>query len=236
MRDKPKKNAACILLCASIALGGCGGLTVQREPEQWLSLSYSGLAAMDQYAFTGSMDMSLDGAMPVSPQTFQGKVTDHKQLTLQTNSGDQLRINPAQVLESLAQSDNLKIDVSDTSEPDKITLHIAEEAASAKGKWEQRLRQQLEALIVNEPPDSAPYKKEWEQEAERSRKQLEAMLRSMSTKTSYELVIDENRLLPLRLDEHTEFQYEYGGKKASEARHTTIRFHAFDGASSAAVQ
>jgi hypothetical protein len=236
MRDKPKKIAACILICASVALGGCGGMNVQREPEQWLSLSYSGLAAMDQYAFTGSMDMSLNGGMPVSPQTFQGKVTDHKQLTLQTNSGDQLHINPAHVLESLAQSDNIKIVVSDSSDPDTITLLIAEDASSAKEKWGQRLREQLEALMVNEPPDSAPYKKEWEQEAERSRKQLEAMLSSMSTKTSYELVIDENRLLPLRLDEQTEFQYEYGGKMASEARHTTIRFHAFDGASSAAVQ
>lgn len=211
-------------------------MTVKRDPEQWLSLSYSGLAAMDQYSFTGSMNMSLNGGTSISPQTFEGKVIDHKQLTLQTNSGDQLHINPVLVLESLAQSDNNNIVINESSDPDTITLQIAEDEDLSKKKWEQRLRQQLEALMVNEPPASAPYKKEWEQEAERSRKQLEAMLGSMHTKSSYELVIDRNRLLPLRLDEQTVFEYEFGGKKASEARHTAIRFQAFDGSSSAAVQ
>ncbi|MDQ0059547.1 hypothetical protein [Paenibacillus harenae] len=211
-------------------------MAVQREPKRWLSLSYSGLAAMDQYTFTGSMNMSLNGGTSFSPRTFEGKVIDHKQLTLQTNSGDQLHINPVLVLESLAQSDKNNIVISESSDPDTITLQIAEDDEASKKRWEQRLRQQLEALMVNEPPVSAPYKKEWDQEAERSRKQLEAMLSSMRTKSSYELVIDRNRLLPLRLDEQTVFQYEYGGKTASEARHTAIRFQAFEGSSSAAVQ
>ncbi|CAM3952654.1 hypothetical protein PAAL109150_01460 [Paenibacillus alkaliterrae] len=217
-------------------LFGCGNTAGQRSPEELLSLSYSGLAATDQYAFTGSMSIKTADGFEFKPQIFEGKVVDHKQLTLQTNSEDTLHWNPVQVLEALNESNEEVSLVNGSNDPETVTLHIAENQAASKERWEQRLRQELERLRENVSLEDRSYKDEWQKELERSEKQLNDMLKTMKAVTVYELVIDRDRLLPLKMDEKTVFSYTYNGKPLSEERHTTVRFQSFDGASSDTVQ
>jgi uncharacterized protein YceK len=228
--------AFCLIVTSIVSLSGCGSGVNRRSPEEWLSLSYSGLAAMDQYAFTGSMSIKTADGMEVKPQTFEGKIVDHQQLTLQTSSEDPLHWNPVQVLEALNNTNKEISLINDTNDPDTVTLHIVEDNAVSKKRWEHRLRQKLDQLAAKPPLENSSYKEEWVKELERSRKQLDAMLTSLKTVSEYELVIDRNRLLPLKMDEKTVFSYTYTGKPVSEERYTTVRFQSFDGASSDAVQ
>ncbi|WP_028611148.1 hypothetical protein [Paenibacillus harenae] len=228
--------AAIIMLAVCIVpLLGCGS-TGKRTPEEWLTLSYSGLAATDQYAFTGSMSMKTADGVEFKPQIFEGKVVDHQQLTLQTNSEDPLHWNPVQVLGALNEK-NEEVRIENGNDDKKtVTLHIKESKAAAKTKWEQRLRLQLDQLGANAPASDSAYKAEWEQELGRSRKQLDAMLSTMEAETEYKLVIDRDRLLPLKMDEKTIFHFIHNGYKVSEERDTTVRFQSFDGSSSQTVQ
>ncbi|WP_424765888.1 hypothetical protein [Paenibacillus sp. sgz302251] len=225
-----------LMLFFVMLLYGCSIGAAKRSPEEWLSLSYSGLAATDQYAFTGSTSMKTADGLEFKPETFQGKVVDHQQLTVQTSNKEPLHWNPLQVLESLNNSNAEVRLINDPNNPETVTLHITEKPAVSKEKWKKRLLEQLDQLGTNEPSGETPYKEDWLKELARSRKQLENRLASMQAKTEYELIIDRNRILPLKMDEKTVFSYINNGRKATEERFTTVRFQAFDGTPSGTIQ
>ncbi|OBZ16768.1 MULTISPECIES: hypothetical protein [Bacillales] len=227
-------GAGVVAVALMMSALGCGSAGDKRTPKEWLSLSYSGLAATDQYDFTGSMSMKTADGLEFKPEVFEGKVVDHQQLTLQTNTADPLHWNPVQVLEALNNANDEVRLLNESNNPDTVTLLITENASVSKERWEQRLRQQLDQLDV--PAADRPYHEEWSKELARSRKQLEQMLASMQAVTKYELVIDRDRLLPLKMEEKTSFSYTYNQKPAAEERHTTVRFQSFNGASSETVQ
>ncbi|WP_169083178.1 hypothetical protein [Paenibacillus sp. PL91] len=230
-----KAIGVCLLAIAFIlSMLGCGDAGDKRSPGEWLSLSYSGLAATDQYAFTGSMSIKTADGLEFKPEVFEGKVVDHQQLTIQTNTADPLHWNPVQVLEALNNANEDVRLANDTYDPETVTLLITENATVTKERWEQRLRQQLDQLDV--PAEDRPYRQEWLKELARSRKQLDEMLASMQAMTKYELVIDRNRMLPLKMEEKTSFSYSYNHNPVSEERYTTVRFQSFNGASSETVQ
>ncbi|WP_419872999.1 hypothetical protein [Candidatus Pristimantibacillus sp. PTI5] len=236
MRQRHKKPAAAVLFALTLFIAGCGMIGDQRTPEEWLSLSYSGLAATDQYAFTGSMSIKTEDGLAFKPETFEGKVIDHQQLTLQTNSADPLHWNPVQVLETLNQTnENVRIAAAG-NDPDTVTLIIKESASVSKERWRERLNMQLDQLMANRPAEDRPYHQEWTEEFSRSRKQLDDMLASLQADTEYELIIDRDRLLPLKMEEKTSFRYRNEQKPYSETRFTTVRFQSFNGASSESVQ
>ncbi|MNZ88831.1 hypothetical protein D3C78_1077320 [compost metagenome] len=225
-----------LLIGAVLPLYGCSGLSKQRSAEEWLSLSYSGLAATDQYSFSGSMSIKTAGGLEFNPQIFSGKVVDHKQLTVQSGSEDPLHWNPVQVLGALKNGSRKVSILREDSSADTITLLIEETEASSKKSWEQRLRAQLDQVGANVPQGGGAYRNEWVKELERSRLQLDAMLNTLQAKTAYELTIDRKRLLPLRMDEKSSLTYLQNGRGASESRYTTVRFQSFNGASSDTVQ
>jgi len=233
-----KKAIRMIILTFAIMLSsvGCGTVGDHRSPEEWLSLSYSGLAATDQYDFTGSMSIKTEGGLAFKPEVFEGKVVDHHQLTLQTNSQETMHWNPVKVLETLNQSNDEVRIVNDSKDAETVTLLITENANVSKEKWEQRLRQQLDQLGTNMPAGDQPFHQEWMDEMTRSRAQLDAMLSTLHATTEYELVIDRTKLLPLKMEEKTSFQYTYNKRPFSESRYTTVRFQSFNGALSNTVQ
>lgn len=236
MKRKRAIAAGILALTSMLSMSGCGNADGQRSPEEWLSLSYSGLAAMDQYAFTGSMSIKTEDGLAFKPEIFEGKVVDHQQLTLQTDSEETLHWNPVQVLETLNAANEVVRLANDTYDPETVTLLITEHSGITKKRWEQRLRRQLDQLGTNKPPKDSPYRQEWVDELARSRKHLDAMLASMQASTEYELVIDRDRMLPLKMEEKTSFSYTYAQKPISESRHTTVRFQSFNGASSDTIQ
>src|SRR5690606_21599436 len=93
-----------LLLLAMLTLGGCAADADSRTPEEWLSLAYSGLAAMDQYHFTGSVSMGMDEAVMSRPQMFEGKVVAHEQLTIQSDEQTPISWNPVDVLSKLSEA------------------------------------------------------------------------------------------------------------------------------------
>lgn len=233
--------SAVILLAVIATSSGCGAAAGRRTPEQWLSLSYSGLAAMDKYAFNGSMSIQVEGGSEVKPQSFEGKVVDHHQLTIQSNVKDSLYMNPVQVLEALNESHEQVVIVGETkklfaSNP-TITLRITEKSADTKKRWKQIFEQQLEELNAALPAaHNAAYRAEWNAEMTRSREELTRILSTLQAGAQYDLVIDKKRLLPLKIDGITTFNYEKNGRPVAETRHTTVRLQDFDGAASEAVQ
>lgn len=234
---RKKRSMTMVFLFAGIItmLYGCGDIN-KRTPEEWLSLSYSALAATDQYQFSGSMSIKTGDGLEFKPEIFEGKVVDHQQLTVQANNDDSLQWNPVEVLESLNRSHADVRLKNDTNDPQTIILQITEDEAVSKGRWEQRLREQLRQIANKAPLETSGYKAEWSKELARSQKQLDEMLATMSVVTDYELVIDKNKLLPLKMEENTSFKYNYKGQPVSEARYTTVRFQSFDGSSTVTFQ
>lgn len=236
MKKEKAISVIMVTLVFMLTIAGCGNVGKHRSPEDWLSLSYSGLAATDQYDFTGSMSIKTDGGLAFKPEVFEGKVVDHQQLTLQTNSQETMHWNPVKVLETLNQSNDEVRIVSGSNDEETVTLLITENAKVSKEKWEQRLRQQLDQLGANMPSKDKPFHQEWMEELARSRSQLDAMLSTMQAATEYELVIDRTKLLPLKMEEKTSFQYTYNKRPFFESRYTTVRFQSFNGALSNTVQ
>lgn len=236
MKPRQSKIRLGVAVITLTILCSCGNMADRRTPEKWLSLAYSGLAAMDQYEFTGSLSVKAAGGALLKPETFEGKVIDHKQLTVQTASQEPLHWNPVQVLEALNRENKKVIIANETVNTETVTLLINEEESVSKRRWEKLLTQQVDQLALNRPMEVGQYKEEWERELTRSRKQLDEMLSSMQVMTNYELVIDKNRLLPLKMDEKTIFNYKHGKQMVSEERHAAVRFQSFDGSSSHTVQ
>ncbi|WP_054028045.1 hypothetical protein [Bacillus sp. FJAT-28004] len=236
MKRKKAIGVSILTFATMLSFVGCATVGDHRSPEEWLSLSYSGLAATDQYDFTGSMSIKTEGGLAFKPEVFEGKVVDHQQLTLQTNSQETMHWNPVKVLETLNQSNEEVQIVNDSMNAETVTLLITENENVSKEKWEQRLRQQLDQLVANMPSGEQPYRQEWMEEMARSRNQLDAMLSTMHASTEYELVIDRTKLLPLKMEEKTSFQYTYNKRPFSESRYTTVRFQSFNGALSDTVQ
>jgi len=220
----------------ALPLTGCSGLNKDRSPEEWLSLSYAGLTGVDQYMYTGSLRIFAENGIEFVPQTFEGKVIDHKQLNIQTSSEDPLLMNPVKALERLSRANSGAKVVTKEQTRGSVTLLITESGEASHAEWSALLNQRMEQLADKGPLEEGKYKEEWNKEFAASKEQLDEMLRSLTAETTYELVIDRNRLLPLKLEEHTLFNYSYKDQPRSENRHTSVRFQSFDGAASKAVQ
>ncbi|GKU78473.1 hypothetical protein [Paenibacillus sp. L3-i20] len=223
-----------IVVCAVLQLlFGCTGSSKQRSPEEWLSLSYSGLAAMDQYAFTGSLSIGIGEGAMLKPQTFEGKIVNHHQLTLQSEGQDHMKWNPVNILKSLKESNEKVEIIKEGTEKslgaDIIVLHVWEDAETAKLRWKKTLTEQLDQLTGNNIIAGSATSNSYKTVIEQSRNELNNMLNSLMVDSQYDLIIDKKKLIPLKMDERTAFSYFKNGQQANESRHTMIRFQSFDG-------
>ncbi|RJX41034.1 hypothetical protein D3P09_03190 [Paenibacillus pinisoli] len=222
---------AALLLAAGLA--GCSGAQSNRTPEEWLSLSYAGLAAMDQYAFSGSTSMGMAEGVMFKPQTFEGKVVNHHQLTIQSDKQDPLYWNPVEVLDALNRShESVEIvenGVRDENGTDTLVLRAVEKRAAAKDRWTGMLKQELEKVTGEVIIESSGAGLKRKEAAEKAKQELDAMLRTLQVHTEYEITVDKQRMLPLKMEENTTFDYERNGRGMKENRHTSVRFQAFDG-------
>ncbi len=226
-----RKNGLAILIAMSMLLPllGCGQPGEGRTAEEWLSLAYSGLAAKDEYGFSGSFSMRTADGVAYRPQTFEGKIAEHNQLTLQSEHGNQPHFNPVQVLDMLRQ-EHAEVKLAKAARRDKqITLIIKQKEKVSTARWSGRLRAEL-AEVENEklPGGAASQREEIADEMNRAKQQLEQMLDGMQASSYYEVVIDRASLLPVTMEENTDFRYTYKGRAVSESRHTSVRLQSFD--------
>ncbi|MBW7457551.1 hypothetical protein K0U00_26255, partial [Paenibacillus sepulcri] len=70
----------------------------------------------------------------------------------------------------------------------------------------------------------ASFQKEWQAEITRSGRLLEDMLSTLQVSSTYKLIVDKKRLLPLRLQEHTILRYKTQGEQRQESRISDITF------------
>lgn len=222
-----------VVISIIAGLLGCAGITPNRTPEKWLSLSYSGLAAMDQYTFTGSMSMGMEEGVMFKPQMFEGKVVNHHQLTIQSDQQDPLYWNPVEVLEALNKShDTIEIiqdGERDASGVQSLLLRVQEKPNSSKEKWVNALSKGLKQLSGETIIGSKQSEHKRKELLEDAARELEGMLDTLKVQTEYDILIDKKKMIPLKMEERTLFYYTRDRRSVKENRHTTVRLQSFDG-------
>ncbi|WP_168121973.1 hypothetical protein [Paenibacillus sp. HB172176] len=227
-----------LLMLIFVFAEGCTTDASKHTPEEWLSLSYSGLEAMDQYAFTGSTSMGLEGGVMFQPQTFEGRISNHEQLTIQSRQQGEHDWNPIEVLKTLNQS-NQSVVISgegadEASSTPILTLRVEEAPDVTKERWSARLKEELEQVAGSgrEAADEGA-RSNRDEVLDASRQELQAMLETLVCSSVYDITIDRRRLIPLKMEEKTSFQYIRAGHAMKESRHTTVRLQDFDGSAAA---
>ncbi|MDQ6420858.1 hypothetical protein RB620_15615 [Paenibacillus sp. LHD-117] len=228
-------------ILALYTISGCAAGADTRTPKEWLSLSYSGLAAMDQYHFTGSLSMGMDEGVMFKPQMFEGKVVNHHQLTIQSDEKDPISWNPVEVLSKLNQS-NAGVKIvregvmeSETGSDKTLTIRVDELPKVTTERWDGLLRQQFND-VAGGPIESSNASAGKRRIVEQSKAELEEMLSRLQATAHYEIVIDKQRLLPLKMEETTSFAYTRNGRPVKESRQTSVRFQKFEGSVDGSVQ
>ncbi len=232
-----------ILLLSGLVLllSGCGLFTANLEAEDWLSLSYASLEAMDNYEFSGSTVIELSGATVSKPITFQGKVNDHRKLSVQSTSEQSQYTHPSQILRLLKQYNGNGAEVSEQETDSEtgaslIKVTMRENKEDAQLRWSEQLRNQLNESITDEPEQGTAQAAAWTNELEKSKRELEEMLKTLQVDSVIDVWIDVRSILPVKLHENTQFTYLRDGEQVDESRKTVVRIHSFDGRSGETVQ
>ncbi|MFD0959351.1 hypothetical protein [Paenibacillus chungangensis] len=238
-------TTAAVSLAFLFFASGCSAFGGKRTADQWLSLAYSGLAATDQYHFTGSLSMEVASGVMLEPHTFHGKVENHRNMTIQSDQAAGMTYDwePLQIMKRLNES-NPSVQFAPereghTQDNATVTLLVEEVPSDTKARWEQHLKGEMEQLAEKGGSAAGTMGEQqrlWEEEWERSWDELEGMLSSLQAKAEYLLVIDKRSMLPLKMEEVTTFSYEHHGKPTVESRHTSVRLDAFDGTYRQTVQ
>ncbi|MBO7744991.1 hypothetical protein I8J29_12350 [Paenibacillus sp. MWE-103] len=226
----------------ALALSGCAH-DANRSPKELLSLSVSGLSGVDRYAFSGDTAIGAASGTASRPAAFRGTVQHHDQVSVQTEGGaDEMPagVHPLRLLNDVERMAARAEVVPEASNGQRTVLRITADPAKAAKVWTNRLRSEF-ALLKNKVPANgsaasardagtrsqekpSALREAWDRELDRSGKEFEAMLSTMSVRSTSTLVIDRKKLLPLSLEERTEFRYEANGKPARESRTTRIAF------------
>lgn len=210
-----------------LALAGCSNAS--RPPEEWLNLSIAGLAGTDQYAFSGQTTVSTAEGWSYAPLTFEGHIEEHTKLHAKNEDGEELQWSPIELLEKVKNADKqVSIDHA-KSTADTVALHVQLNDQEANKLWKEQLQEEMNKLASNAPLEDGAYKNAWTKELNDSRKTMDKMLKNLQAKSQYDVLIDRNSLIPLKLTEHTTFQYSLSGVDKQEKRDTSVTFDSFDG-------
>lgn len=219
-----KAARACLVLLAfMIITSGCGA--ANRSAEEWLTMSTSGLEGMDQYSFAGQSVTALANGETYSPKNFEGKVVDHKELATSTNKSG---VSPSELLKSLQTANKEVTFGPQPADANLINLQVNLSADDAKKQWSDYVWKEFEQVALNQPAADAPYKAEWDKELERSRKELESRLSTLTAQSSYTILVDRNQMIPVEVNGTTVFDYSKQGGAAQETRKTNITLSGFN--------
>lgn len=226
---KTIKHMLIAVLLAALWLTSAGCSNASHPPEEWLNLSIAGLAGTDQYAFSGQTTIYTAEGFASAPRTFQGHIEEHTKLHAKDDDGEKLEWSPIELLEKVKNADK-KVSFNEAaSTADTVALHIVLNDEDANKLWKEQLQEEMNALAAKAPLEEGAYKKAWMKELAQSRKQLDRMLKSLQVQAQYDVLIDRDSLVPLKLAEHTVFHYSLSGQDKQEKRDTNVTFNSFDG-------
>lgn len=229
------------ILIALLLMAGCAAPSDDKSPEELLSLSVAGLSGIDHYLFSGATGIAIaDGNMP-QPLTFKGVVEDHNRIRMSAglngSTGEGMPFHhPLKLLEHIqAHADTITLMPSQSGNR-TATLRVELDGASARRQWSERLRGEFDKVagtgrgnakgktaLANQVNASTDLEREWRKEVDRSRRRLDEMLRTLNVQSTYTVIVDRVKMLPLRLQEQTQLHYEAGGEPYKESRKTDIR-------------
>lgn len=231
------------LLIALLLMAGCAAPSDHKSPEELLSLSVAGLSGIDHYTFSGSTGIAMaDGGMP-EPMSFQGVVVDHHRIRMNAGGGrgagtkvSMAAQHPLKLLENIqAQAGTVALMASESGNRTAV-LQVELDQAAACRHWADRLRNEFNAVVnagnsnvrkisarSSDNNASAALEREWSKEVDRSRRKLDGMLRTLKVQSTYIVIIDRVKMLPIRLQEQTMLQYESAGEPFQESRKSDIK-------------
>jgi hypothetical protein len=224
-------------MIAAILLAGCAPRAENRTPHQLLSLSVAGLSGVDNYTFQGTTSVTVNGVKEQKPLSFRGTVEAHNRIHIQTNANAAPIADghPLELLRQVESTARMTELLDGRSGGRTAVLRIQADEPRARKLWEDRLRGEFARMDKQMRPaqtgrlpktaaERAAFEREWTNELNRSRQQLERILKTLRVNSVYTLAVDRSRLLPVRLQEHTVLSYETNGIRQHEERTTDMEF------------
>lgn len=230
-----------VISCPIIFTEGCASPVVHKSPQELLSLSVAGLSGIDRYRFSGETGIETEDRVEVKPTAFQGTVENHNQVQVKSNEAGALTgiiRNPLELLKQVQSSAKKTELLSGESGERTAVLAITSDDKSAAKMWRNNLKEQF-MQIANKMPayskgnsinansqftrDTLAH--EWKAELIRSGAEFNQMLSTLQVNSSYRLVVDRKRLVPLKLEENSVLHYRTSdGEHHTESRKTEMTF------------
>ncbi len=237
-----------MICCLGVLSASCGSASDNRSPHELLALSVSGLSSVDRYTFTGETGIGMGAGGEGIATTFQGTVENHDDVQLRASDAGVLAqgLHPLKLL-SQVESTALKTELeADKSGGRTAVLRITADPKQAANMWANKLRGEFDRLenttpgqlnvklqskqaVKAETQGSSSLDKAWRQELAKSKEELNAMLSTLTVQTTYRLVIDRKKLLPLAMEEYTLLHFTSRGQRAEESHRTKLSFKRTDG-------
>jgi|GEM_PF-2294109 len=238
------------------AAAGCAAIGDRPSPERMLSLTVSGLKSTDRIVFSGRAETKLAGGMTTASSSFQGEIKDHGQLRLSAVDengeaplnvreaevrGRQAAYNPVALLDRIEHADKtVTVDRNGLLAGREATIVVELSAAAAQDELASRLRAEFDraAAAARQQADGqgegaanrqggAELTRALDAEIAQSRRQLEAILGTLSVSTRYRIAIDRTRYLPRAMEVATAYTYTAGGRQREERSDVAYRFESF---------
>ncbi len=244
-------RTAALLSALLPALAACGGIESSQTAEETLAMATAGLSGIDRYGFTVRTELLLDDQHKYETEAYEGEIIGHNQLKvwpqggvkqLDAVSGDKAKVrNPAGWLDRIEQLDKTVEYVPEGTDGKKIRLLIRLAPEAAREEVAAAMREAFEQVAAEatgtkggdggekQAANSKKLQQAIEQEVTESRAKLERLLADLEAESEMLVDVERNRLLPLRMEEHTLMHYGVGQVSRTENRATFVTFERFDG-------
>lgn len=232
MHGTRRVNRKLYLVCVILLLVGCSVLTSNRSGSDWIELAYSGLVAEDNYRFTGSVASGFENGPQMTPYSFEGIISDHKQIALYAEESSSLVKNPMSEFEFMVKNySEAKVIYDGVDEENNkhiVVVQVIGDEAAVTARLKEQLRQELSNVTIGAISQAEVTKKnvtEIKNVASEATEELEAMLNSLDANLTYTITIDAKSARPVKMDEHMSMTYEKAASKLKEFRKTNIIFY-----------
>lgn len=228
-----------IISCSIMLAAGCASPVDHKSPKELLSLSVAGLSGIDRYTFSGQTGIETEDRVEVKSTAFQGTVENHNQVQVKSNEVGALTgiiRNPLELLTQVQASAKKTELLKGESGEWTAVLAITSDEKTAAEMWRNNLKEQFKQIAKKMPASAKgnlikaksqsardTFTHEWKEELIRSGAEFNQMLSTLHVNSSYRLVVDRKRLVPLKLEENSVLHYRTSdGEYHTESRKTQM--------------
>lgn len=231
MNGTRKVNKKLFLGSVIFFLVGCSILTSNRSGSDWLELAYAGLIAEDNYRFTGSVASGFENGPELTPYSFEGTISHHKQIAMYAEESNSMVKNPLSEFEFMVKNySEAKIQYDGPDDENKkhiVVLQVLGDDQAVTSRLKEQLRQELANVTlgaITQAEEAKADVKKITNAANQATEELEAMLKSLNASLTYTLTIDAMSARPTKMEENMTMTYEKASSRLNEFRKTNIKF------------